>query len=228
MGLIIFLVLCLTCGVPPSWGKTAGVDSLVWVGFEILLHSYSSGLSQRRAEWLVRWTSQVAAAKTIRMASFEEGLGRIMFVAGALEHERPLAVRRIPPYVVCILRYLSGQIRKETHYSCSTFCVTDGCFTRADAQASRGPGLEGGSQPEETDRLPMGVRKERQAGLVISTLEALAVVIALKLRYGQARENGRTKVMWVPSITNNRGNEASLDKLKSTEFPSSAVLMEPS
>ena len=47
------------------------------------------------------------------MASFEEGLGRIMFVAGALEHERPFlgplykfltmhprdSVRRVPSYV---------------------------------------------------------------------------------------------------------------------------------
>ena len=52
---------------------------LSWVGFEILLLSYSLGVSQRRAEWLVKWTSHVAAAKTKRMASFEEGLGRIMF-----------------------------------------------------------------------------------------------------------------------------------------------------
>ena len=54
-----------------------------------------------------------------RLASFEEGLGRIMFVAGALEHERPFlgplyrfisvhpkeSIRRIPQYVKFILRY---------------------------------------------------------------------------------------------------------------------------
>ena len=47
------------------------------------------------------------------MGTFEEGLGRIMFVAGALEHERPFlaplykfltmhprnSIRRVPPYV---------------------------------------------------------------------------------------------------------------------------------
>ena len=41
---------------------------MVWVGFEILVRSYGLGLSQRRAEWHVKWTSQVAAAKTIRTA----------------------------------------------------------------------------------------------------------------------------------------------------------------
>ena len=89
MGLVIFFVLCSTCGVPLSWGKTAGGDSLVCVAFEILLRSYSLGLSQRRAEWFVKWTTQVATASTIHMAAFEEGLGSIMFVVGALEHDRP-------------------------------------------------------------------------------------------------------------------------------------------
>ena len=82
------LLLCLTCGVPLSWGKTAGGDRLMWVGLEILLRSPSVGLVQRRAEWLIKWTTQVATAGTTRMASFEEGLGRVMFVVGALEHER--------------------------------------------------------------------------------------------------------------------------------------------
>ena len=40
-------------------------------------------------------------------------------------------------------------------------------------------------------------------GLVISTLEALAVVIALKLRYGQGRKKERTKVILVRTITDN-------------------------
>ena len=150
MGLIIFFVLCSTCGVPLSWNKRAGGDSLVWVGFEILLRSYSLGLSQRRAEWFVKWTTQVATAKTIHMAAFEEGLGRIMFVVGALEHERPFlgplyrfmvmhprnAVRRVPPYVGFILRYLAGQIQTQRHYECGTFYSTDSCAPRVDAEAS--------------------------------------------------------------------------------------------
>ena len=43
MGLVIFFVLCATCGVPLSWGKTSGGDKLIWVGLEILLRSYSLG-----------------------------------------------------------------------------------------------------------------------------------------------------------------------------------------
>ena len=56
---------------------------------EILLRSRSVGISARRVEWFIRWAEKVAGSPAVQMASFEEGLGRIMFVAGALEHEKP-------------------------------------------------------------------------------------------------------------------------------------------
>ena len=36
-GLILFFVLCASLGVPLAWHKTAGGDTLIWVGFELLL-----------------------------------------------------------------------------------------------------------------------------------------------------------------------------------------------
>ena len=78
------LLACLYLGTKPVEG-----DTLVWVGFELLLRSRCVGISARRAEWFVCWTETVAGSATIHMGTFEEGLGRIMFVAGALEHERP-------------------------------------------------------------------------------------------------------------------------------------------
>ena len=61
--------------------------------------------------------------------------------------------------------------------------------------------------------------------LVMSTLEAFAMLVALKLRFGQDPEPDDTRVLIAPSITDNRGNGAALNKLMSTRFPSSAVLM---
>ena len=61
----------------------------------------------------------ISDSETVKMASFEEGLGRLMFVAGALEHERPFlgprykfihprdSIRKVPPNVKFILRYLA-------------------------------------------------------------------------------------------------------------------------
>ena len=115
MGLVVFFVLCLTCGIPLSWGKTAGGDSFVWVGIEILLRSHSLGISMRRAEWLRKWTEQITNARTVHMAAFEEGLGRVMFVVGALEHERP--------FLGLLYKFLSlhprDSVRQIPHTSCS-------------------------------------------------------------------------------------------------------------
>ena len=149
-GLLTFYVLCVVLGVPLSWHKPSGGDVLVWVGFELLLRSKSVGISARRAEWFVHWTQKIAESDTVNMASFEEGLGRIMFVAGALEHERPFLgplykfigihprepVRRIPPYVKFILRYLANQILNQRHYQCNSKLTTADCMPRVDAQAS--------------------------------------------------------------------------------------------
>ena len=68
--------------------------------------------------------------------------------------------------------------------------------------------------------------KGDRPSLIISTLEALALVVALKIRFGQDPDPDETRVIVVPSITDNRGNGAVLNKLMSTKFPSSAVLME--
>ena len=87
--LISFFVLCATAGVPLSWGKTAGGDKVTWVGFELLHHTYHLEISERRAAWFVKWAEEVASSDSINTASFEQGLGRLMYVAGALEYERP-------------------------------------------------------------------------------------------------------------------------------------------
>ena len=59
IGLLPFFVLCAVVGVPLSWHKTCGGDTLVWVGFEILLRSHSVGISSKRAEWFLKSAEKV-------------------------------------------------------------------------------------------------------------------------------------------------------------------------
>ena len=47
----VFFVLCSVLGVPLSWRKTSGGDTVSWVGFELLHRSYKIGLSERRSRW---------------------------------------------------------------------------------------------------------------------------------------------------------------------------------
>ena len=193
------------------------------------------------------------------MGTFEEGLGRIMFVAGAEGHERPFlaplkkflpihpqkSIRRVPPYVSFILKYLAREVSLKRHYECGTRMSSGDCTPRVDAQASHARTGMGGWFPalDEEGRIstwksswfaleitradfPWVFEKGDRPSLIISTLEALAMVVALKVKFGQEPDPNEMRVLVVPSITDNRGNGAALNKLMSTRFPSSAVLME--
>ena len=61
--------------------------------------------------------------------------------------------------------------------------------------------------------------------LLISSLDSLAVFIALKLFFPPANEHSRKKISIIPTW-DNRGNGSAMNKLMSTRFPSSALLME--
>ena len=57
-------------------------------------------------------------------------------------------------------------------------------------------------------------------------MEAFAILVSLKLLFGNAADTEDKRVLIVPFVTDNRGNGAALNELMSTRFPSSAVLME--
>ena len=68
--------------------------------------------------------------------------------------------------------------------------------------------------------------KGGKPSLIISTLEALAVLVSLKMFYGEQPESNNKKVTVAPIWTDNRGNGSALNKLMTTKFPACAVLME--
>ena len=49
--LVVFFVLCAVVGVSLSWHKTAGGDTVAWIGFELLHRSHTLGISERQATW---------------------------------------------------------------------------------------------------------------------------------------------------------------------------------
>ena len=257
--LIVFFVLCAVSGVPLSWNKTAGGDVVSWVGFELLHRSCKVGLTSRRAEWFVRWTREVAGSRTVNMSSFEEGLGRVMYVAGALEYERPFlaplykflslhprgSVRTVPAFVAFFLDFLATQIEECRHTSCVQVLLSSTCAPRVDAQASETRTGIGGwlttlradgtidtmaspwfSLEIREEDFPWIFEKSCKPALVISTLEALAVLVALKVFVCKGPREHRTRVQVLPTWTDNRGNGSALNKLMTTKFPSSALMME--
>ena len=157
------------------------------------------------------------------------------------------STRRIPSYVSFILQYLSAEIskkkKKKRHFQCGTRITTADCSPRVDAQASSTrTGIGGWFLARDSDGnlspwhsqwfsfevtredFPWIFEKGQRPSLVISTLEALAILIALKLKFGEEPDVDDASVLIVPSATDNRGNGAVLNKLMSTRFPSSALM----
>ena len=149
--LVTFFVLCATAGIPLSWGKTAGSDVVTWVGFELRHRSYQLGISERRAQWIINCTKKIAASTSVNVSTIEEGLGRGMFVAGALEKERPFlgplyrfmslhprnSVRLVPAYVKFFLSHLATQLELCRHHSCAMEIHSWETAPSVDAQASK-------------------------------------------------------------------------------------------
>ena len=126
---LVSFVLCSTAGVPISWGKTAGGDKVAWVGFELLHSTYHLD----EASSVVHQVGRRGRQLTVSTATFEEGLSRLMYLVGALEHARPFlsppdcflslhpkgVVRKVPAYVKYFLRYPSRQVSQSRHYDCA-------------------------------------------------------------------------------------------------------------
>ena len=134
-----------------------------------------------------------------------------MYVAGALEYERPFlaplykfmslhprgSVRKVPAYVSFFLAHLSRQIEENRHHSCATEQRSSAVSPRVDAQASESrtglggwfPVLDENGTPDPwrspwfsiegtEEEWPWVYEKGGRPALIISTLEALAVLIS--------------------------------------------------
>ena len=110
---------------------------------------------------LTKWATEVASSTYIQMNKFEEGFGRVVYVAGALEFERLFvgphykfltihprgSVRRVPPNVSFILKYIAHQVERGRQHPCASDMISSEVAPRVDAQASGGRTGIGGWYP---------------------------------------------------------------------------------
>ncbi len=148
--LLYVLLLLVVIGFPLKWRKASGGREVEWVGYHLDLRTHSLGLSERRAAWAVGWCSTMAEAGAARVSDFRDGLGRLSFAVGALEHERPFlsplfafisrhptgAIRRLPTFVRLLLKYLARRIEARRHYPCAVRRSPIAHAPRVDARAT--------------------------------------------------------------------------------------------
>ena len=229
--LFAFFLLCCTCGVPLSWNKTAGGETVIWVGFELLHSTHHLGISQRRAEWFTNVCHRSARARE----AFPQTSVSIHVAPPPIPSPQSSALPQILPPLSgrSGIRFSALQLRSMESTTVAP---------RVDAQASSERTGIGGWFPHRGQDGKIDIRgsrlfslelieeewpwifaRHRKPALIISTLESLVVFVALKLLYGETPRERHTRVQIVPD---NRGNGALLNKLMSTKFPASAVLME--
>ncbi len=148
--LLYVILVLIVLGFPLKWRKTAGGSEVEWVGYHLDLRTHSLGLSERRAAWAVGWCTTMADAGATRVSDFRDGLGRLSFAVGALEHERPFlsplyafvsrhptgAIRQLPTFARLLLKYLARRIAARRHYPCAIRKSPIAHAPRVDARAA--------------------------------------------------------------------------------------------
>ena len=103
---------------------------MAWIGYEVQLDSLSLGISANRALWAVNWLERVARDGLAEIADFRSAIGRLSFVVGALEWERPFlaplfsfvsrhrrgGLQVLPLYVRVVAKFLAQRISRRRMY----------------------------------------------------------------------------------------------------------------
>ena len=87
--ILAFVWWLVVLGVPLSWKKSRGGQTVAWVGYELCLKEWTLGISAHRAAWVQKWLSKVLEERRVNTGELREALGRMVFVYGALSFDRP-------------------------------------------------------------------------------------------------------------------------------------------
>ncbi len=177
---ILFLLMLTLLGVDVQWKKVQGGSTIAWVGYEFRLVDHSLGISESRAQWAIRFCHRLVQDGLVRVGELRDGLGRLSYIAGALDFDRPflgpiftfvslfspLSIRPLPLYVASCLRYFAHRLARRRHQSLAIArtVIRDG--PRVDAHAEGSSVGVGGWLPV---RAPSGdIKKEASKWFAVS------------------------------------------------------------
>ena len=255
VGLMLHMFVLAVIDAPLAWHKVGGGVQSEWVGYFLDVGRFEIGISESRAAWAARWLEDKAREKAVRLGEMREGLGRLQFIAGPLEHLRPFlgplyawscagpryAKPRMPPMILLIIHFLAEEIRRRRMSSCAAKRNDLGEVFRLDAKAEGEEVAIGGwrvSGKGSTFDAPwFAVRLNRrnapwafsrgEAFRTIASLELLGILVSVMVLLPD--DAMRAETLGTVSLTcgtDNQGNSYLLDKLMTTKYPLGVVLME--
>ena len=240
--------------IPLSWKKVRGGAAVQWIGYQLDVGWYAKGISERKVSWLREWVARHRAAGGVTGREFKAALGRLSFVAGALPHVRPFLAplfawssvqsmgtcSAFPAAVDVALEFILAEVARNPMRVARLVSEEPTDVFRIDAKAEKDTIVVGGWEsyrgtPTRLARwfsVSLSRRTAPWAYLKgepfrsISSLELIAVLLAVMLFAPEAPWRSSRGMVRIPAITDNLGNTYTLVRFMSCKFPLSVVVME--
>ena len=252
--LLLWMFVLEVCEVPISWEKVKGGDVVQWIGYELDGRRFRKGVSERKVLWVREWIQRRLVEGGTLGRDLKSALGRLVFVAGALQHVRPFlgpifawssvlkggTFAKMPDAVAILLRFVERQICGEPMSRVRPVSSDPIDAFRVDAKAEGEEIVIGGWESYDGGKTEgarwFSIRLNRRTApwaylkgepyRSIASLELTAVLVAVML-FGQgARNRCRRACMRLTALTDNVANSYVLKKYLSCKFPLSVVLLE--
>lgn len=75
--------------VPLSYKKLRGGTRIQWIGYQLDVGVFEKGISDSKVKWILGWIEKKKQDGGATGRELKSALGRLSFVAGALQHIRP-------------------------------------------------------------------------------------------------------------------------------------------
>ena len=254
--LFVHLFTLVLVGTPLAWHKLHGGEVLGWIGYALDVARFLIGISEKRVAWARRWIEDKLREGRIRLGELKEGVGRLQFVAGPLEHLRPLlgplyawaaagprhAYPRLPVMIRLILEFFSQELAACSMSPCADRVRDMGEVFRLDAKAEGeavaigGWRVDGSKMTKDAKWFALKLNRRNapwafsrgEAFRTIASLELLGILVGIMILMPleDFRKADYLGLLTMSCGTDNLGNTFLLDKLLTTKYPLGVVLME--
>ena len=254
--LLLHLLVLGVVGTPLAWHKLHGGAVLEWIGYALDVGRFELGVTEKRVQWAVRWIGDKVREGAVRLGELREGLGRLQFVAGPLDHLRPFlgplyawvsagprySRPPLPVMIRLILEFFAKELSGCGMAACAQAEIDLGEMFRLDAKAEGDTVAIGGwrckgvANTKEASWFAISLNRRNapwafqkgEAFRTIASLELLGVLAGLMILVPDEDLRGaeRAGLLRVSCGTDNLGNTYLLDRLITTKYPLGVVLME--
>jgi hypothetical protein len=254
--LLALVLLLKALRVPLSVRKTRGGTEVDWVGYRIDVKESMLGVTEQRRLALIRWCQEVSSGQMVVVRDLRSHLGRLIFVAGPLQHIRPFlgpafawvaavpggAAMVAPLTVRAPMKWIGLLLDKFPQKACAPRPARDTReLFRVDAKAEGTDiAVIGGwatGKGEDTKKAAWfshrvtaeeypWVFEKGRPFKVIAALELLAVLYGIVLLVPSGDYGDSLARVPISAGTDNQGNDFLVRKMLTTKFPLCLVAME--